>query len=278
MLDLKAGNIWLALSLTALAGLSTGIGSAMALLAKHTNYRFLSIATGFSAGAMLYISFVEIMRKATDTLATATGAKTGNLITVLSFFAGIGLILIIDSLVPRDENPHEARSEAQVDRLHEAQPLPHAVRLFRTGLFTALAIGIHNFPEGLVTFMASLKDPALGIAIALAIALHNIPEGVSVAVPIYYATGKRHIALGYSFLSGLAEPTGALLGYLVLRPFISPAVMGGIFAGVAGIMVFISLDQLLPTSRAFGKGHDSLFGLLSGMAIVAGSLLMLKSM
>ncbi|MGQ9454228.1 MAG: zinc transporter ZupT [Armatimonadota bacterium] len=277
MLDLKADNIWLALSLTALAGLSTGIGSAMALLAKHTNYRFLSVATGFSAGAMLYISFVEIMYKATDTLTTALGAKTGNMITVLSFFAGIGLILIIDSLVPCDENPHEARSEAQVDRLHEHEALPHVAKLFRTGIFTALAIGIHNFPEGLVTFMASLKDPALGIAIAIAIALHNIPEGVSVAVPIYYATGKRRVAFVYSFLSGLAEPTGALLGYLLLHPFISPAVMGGIFAGVAGIMVFISLDQLLPTSRAFGKGHDSLFGLLSGMAIVAGSLIMLKS-
>ncbi|MHB9133914.1 MAG: zinc transporter ZupT [Armatimonadota bacterium] len=268
-------NVWIAILLTVFAGLSTGIGSAMAFFAKHTNYRFLSIATGFSAGVMLYISFTEILGKATIALGGAYGVKTGNWVTALSFFAGIGVILLIDQFIPHAENPHEARSEAQVDELHVPHHA-HKTKLLRMGLFTALAIGIHNFPEGLVTFMSALNDPSLGIAIAIAVALHNIPEGVSVSVPIYYATGNRRTAFLYSLLSGLAEPVGAILGYLLLRPYLSPAVMGILFAGVAGIMVFISLDQLLPTSRAFGKGHDSLFGLLAGMGVMALSLLLMQ--
>jgi ZIP family zinc transporter len=153
----------------------------------------------------------------------------------------------------------------------------------RMGLFTALAIGIHNFPEGLATFLAALQDPSLGVAIAVAVALHNIPEGISVSVPIFYATGDRRKAFLYSFLSGLAEPVGALLAYLGLRftvgtenGLIPPEVMGILFGGVAGIMVYISLDELLPTSRAYGKGHDSLFGLVAGMLVMALSLLLMK--
>ena len=274
MSDFLVPNFWFAILLTVFAGLSTGIGSAMAFFTKNTNYRFLSVATGFSAGVMLYVAFTEILGKATHALGGAVGVKAGNWATALSFFAGIGLILLIDRFIPHAENPHEARTEAQVEALHDAPT--HRTRLLRMGIFTALAIGIHNFPEGLATFMAALEDPKLGIAIAVAIALHNIPEGVSVSVPIYYATGSRRTAFRYSFLSGLAEPVGALVGYLLLRPFLSPAVMGGLFAGVAGIMVYISLDQLLPTSRAFGKGHDSLFGLMSGMAVMALSLLIMQ--
>jgi len=156
-------------------------------------------------------------------------------------------------------------------------------KLLRMGLFTALAIGIHNFPEGLATFLAALQDPSLGVAIAVAIALHNIPEGISVSVPIYYATGDRKKAFTYSLLSGLAEPVGAGVAYVVLRflvggesGVIPPQIMGLLFGGVAGIMVYISLDELLPTSRAYGKGHDSLFGLLAGMLVMALSLLLMK--
>ncbi len=151
------------------------------------------------------------------------------------------------------------------------------------GLFTALAIGIHNFPEGLATFLAALEDPKLGVAIAIAIALHNIPEGMSVSVPIFYATGNRKKAFGYSLLSGLAEPCGAIIAYAALRLFlgredgvIPPHMMGILFGGVAGIMVYISLDELLPTSRAYGKGHDSLLGLMAGMIMMAVSLLLMK--
>jgi ZIP family zinc transporter len=214
------------------------------------------------------------------------------------------LIGIIDTLVPDAENPHEIHAEEEIAPLHDPNaPLPdfacgpavsetpppgfhnhrmHDRKLLRMGLFTALAIGIHNFPEGLATFLAALQDPGLGVAIAIAIALHNIPEGISVSVPIFYATGDRKKAFMYSLLSGLAEPVGAGIAYLGLRIFlgdggvIPPQIMGCLFSGVAGIMVFISLDELLPTSRAYGKGHDSLLGLLAGMAVMALSLLLMQ--
>lgn len=298
-------NVWIALGLTVFAGLATGIGSAIAFFAKRTNYRFLSIATGFSAGVMLYVSFVEIFIKGVDSLVMAYGDYWGHWINVASFFGGIALIGLIDNLIPSSGNPHEAHTKQEIDPLHDtAAPLPdfdeikadpvHAApgahdhrvqneKLLRMGLFTALAIGIHNFPEGLATFLAALQDPGLGVAIAIAIALHNIPEGVSVSVPIFYATGNRKKAFGYSFLSGVAEPVGAGIAYLAIRfllgddsGVIPPQIMGILFGCVAGIMVYISLDELLPTSRAYGKGHDSLYGLLAGMVVMALSLLLMK--
>ncbi len=294
-------QVWMALGLTVFAGMATGIGSAIAFTAKRTNYRFLSVATGFSAGVMLYVSFVEIFVKGTDALTSIYGNYWGHWVNVGSFFGGILLIGLIDNLVPAAENPHETHSEAETAPLHNpAAPIPdfsdpgrtetgdhqHALqhtKLMRMGLFTALAIGIHNFPEGLATFLAALQNPKLGVAIAIAIALHNIPEGISVSVPIYYATGNRKKAFFYSVMSGLAEPVGAVVAYLLLLLFfggdsgaIPAQVMGILFGGVAGIMVYISLDELLPTSRAYGKGHDSLFGLMGGMLVMALSLLLMK--
>lgn len=271
-------NFWLAVALTTFAGLSTGIGSAIAFFAKRTNYRFLSVATGFSAGVMLYVAFTEILVKAGGELGGALGEYMGNWVTAGAFFAGILVILIIDLVVPSAENPHEVRTRGEVVDLkaetHKSAPPDE--KLLRMGIFTALAIAIHNFPEGLATFLATLSDPSLGIAIAVAIALHNIPEGISVAVPIYYASGSRRKAFSYSMLSGLAEPVGAVVGYLILKPILSPVLLGSLFAGVAGVMVYISLDELLPTSRAFGKGHDSLLGLMAGMVVMAFSLLLLQ--
>jgi ZIP family zinc transporter len=292
-------NVWFALGLTLFAGMATGIGSAIAFLAKRTNYRFLSVATGFSAGVMLYVSFVEIFVKGTDSLVESYGDPMGHWINALSFFGGMALIGIIDALIPHAENPHEIHSEAEIAPLHDSNaPIPdaehqhdecipnahhhHNKKLMRMGLFTALAIAIHNFPEGLATFLAALQDPSLGIPIAIAIALHNIPEGISVSVPIFYATGDRKKAFIYSLLSGLAEPVGALIAYAGLRFFVGEGgvipseVMGILFGGVAGIMVYISVDELLPTSRAYGKGHDSLLGLVSGMIVMAISLLLMR--
>ncbi len=296
-------NVWLAFGLTVFAGLATGIGSAIAFLAKRTNYRFLSVATGFSAGVMLYVSFVEILRKGSTALCEAYGGYWGEWFNVGAFFGGIALIGLIDKFIPSAENPHETHTLEETAPLHDLNaPVPdfaavaahpetaasgahdHRVapaRLLRMGLFTALAITIHNFPEGLATFLAALDDPRLGVAIAVAIAMHNIPEGISVSVPIYYATGNRRKAFVYSLLSGLAEPVGAGLAYLAWRLVlqngaIPPQVMGLLFGGVAGIMVYISLDELLPTSRAYGRGHDSLLGLLGGMAVMALSLLLMK--
>ena len=300
------GDVWFAMGLTVFAGLATGIGSIIAFTAQRTNYRFLSVATGFSAGVMLFVSFVEIFFKGVESLTATYGQPLGPWINAASFFGGILLIGLIDNLIPSAENPHEIRAEAETRPLQDpSAPLPDCVsaaltgaaepavsgrdpriddrKLMRMGLFTALAIAIHNFPEGLVTFLAALEDPALGIAIAVAIALHNIPEGISVSVPIFYATGNRRKAFTYSLLSGLAEPVGAGIGYLALRLFagganggIPPQVMGVLFGGVAGVMVYISLDELLPTSRAYGKGHDSIFGLVAGMLVMSLSLLLMK--
>ncbi len=272
-------NVWIAVALTTFAGLSTGIGSAIAFFSERTNYRFLSVATGFSAGVMLYVSFTEILSKASDQFSQEYSESLGNWAVAAAFFGGILFIFLIDQLIPSAENPHEVREREAVENLHEHEgPGVHAhkSKLMRMGLFTALAIAIHNFPEGLATFLATLEDPGIGVAIAVAIALHNIPEGISVAVPIYYASESKKSAFIFSLLSGLAEPIGAVIGYIILRPLLSNAVTGAMFGAVAGIMVYISLDELLPTSRAFGKGHDSLFGLLSGMAVMAFSLLLMQ--
>nr|WP_321501483.1 zinc transporter ZupT [uncultured Dethiosulfovibrio sp.] len=282
-------EIAVAFGLTLFAGLATGIGSAIAFFAKRTNFRFLSISTGFSAGVMLYVSFVEIFFKGSEALSEVYGDYWGEWINVGAFFGGIILIGLIDAFIPQAENPHEVRSEKAVAPLHsdEASPVQRENqedhKLMRMGLFTALAIGIHNFPEGLATFLAALHDPSVGVVIAVAIALHNIPEGISVSVPIYYATGDRKKAFFYSFLSGLAEPIGALIAYGGIVLFsggsgtaVPQEVMGILFAGVAGIMVYISLDELIPTSNAYGKGHDSMIGLVGGMAVMALSLLMMR--
>lgn len=266
-----SNTLW-AFALTLVAGLSTGIGSLIALLAKKTNTKFLSVSLGFSAGVMIYVSMIEIFFKARVSLSAAFGEKTGTLITIVGFFGGMLLIGLIDTLVPSDKNPHEVQQAAP----HDA-PDPIAAgraRLMRTGLFTALAIAIHNLPEGLATFVSALHSPSLAIPIVVAIAIHNIPEGIAVSVPIYYATGSRKKAFWYSFASGLSEPLGAGIGYLALMPFMSDTVYGVLFAAVAGIMVFISLDELLPSARAYGEHHLSIYGLVAGMAVMAMSLWM----
>jgi len=270
-MDLAPSTIAFAFGLTLFAGLSTAVGSAIAFFAKRTNTKLLAVALGFSAGVMIYVSLVEIFVKARDSLASDLGDRPGYWATVLAFFGGIVLIGLIDKLVPSFENPHEVR---RGDHMEDEGAAVDFRKLHRMGLFTALAIAIHNFPEGFATFAAALKDPTLGIAIAVAIAIHNIPEGVAVAVPIYYATGSRKKAFWYSFLSGLAEPVGAGLGFLILLPFMTDAVFGVVFAGVAGIMVFISLDELLPAAREYGEHHLSIYGLVAGMFIMAMSLLM----
>lgn len=270
-LDLSPSHLFMAFGLTLLAGLSTGIGSALAFVTKRTNTRFLALALGFSAGVMIYVSFVEILRKAREGLVAAWGDPAGSWATAAAFFGGIALIAVIDRLVPEAENPHEAHPVEDIGNKRKAH---HQKALLRMGLMSALAIGVHNFPEGLATFAAALADPQLGVAIAVAIAIHNIPEGVAVAVPIYYATGNRRRAFRLSFLSGLSEPVGAVLGWLVLMPFMNGVLFGMIFGAVAGIMVFISLDQLLPTAEKYGEHHLAIYGLVGGMALMALSLLL----
>lgn len=257
----------LAFGLTLIAGLATGIGGMVALLAKKTSTHFLSISLGFSAGVMLYVSMIEIFAKAQSILETALGSPKGATFTVAAFFGGMLLIGLIDKLIPGDKNPHEFK------KTRDRSFAGHS-SLMRTGLFTALAIAIHNFPEGLATFIAALQEPSVAIPIVVAIAIHNIPEGIAVAVPVYYATGSKSKAFLLSLVSGLAEPLGALIGFLILMPFMNEVLFGIIFAGIAGIMVFISLDELLPAAREYGEHHLSIYGLVAGMALMAVSLLL----
>lgn len=265
---MELSRILLAFGLTLFAGLSTGIGSALAFYTKKTNETFLSAALGFSAGVMIYVSMIEIFPKARISLENYYESPSiAYLVTTISFFAGIALIAAIDKFVPNEENPHEIHDVSEMsdeDRKKKA--------LLRMGMFSALAIAIHNFPEGLATFMSAIQDPTLGVSIAVAIAIHNIPEGISVSVPVYYATGDKKKAFFYSFLSGLAEPVGALIGFFLLSQFLNEALFGIVFASVAGIMVYISLDELLPTAEKYGKHHLAIGGLIAGMMVMAISL------
>lgn len=267
---MTTNNILYAFLLTLFAGLSTSIGSAISLTAKRTNTKFLSFSLGFSAGVMIYVSMVEIFFKAQDILIKALNVRRGHWVTVISFFCGMFLIALIDSLVPSAENPHDVKTPEGMDR----QTIANEKKLLRLGLFTALILAIHNFPEGIATFISALLDPSVAMPIAFAIAIHNIPEGISVSLPIFYATGDKKKAFWYSFFSGMAEPIGALVGYFILLPFLNEVMFGVIFAGVAGIMVFISLDELLPAAREYGEHHLPMYGVISGMILMAVSLLL----
>lgn len=258
--------------LTLCAGLATAIGSVIAFVTHRTSKGFFSFTLGLSAGVMLFVSFVELFDESRSLMVASWGERMGEFGAAIFFFVGMGVIGLIDKLVPSFENPHEVR---QVESLN-APIKGDERRLHHMGLLTALAIAIHNFPEGIATFMAAENNPSIGIAIAVAIALHNIPEGVAVSIPIYYATGSKKRAFGYSLLSGLAEPLGALLAYLLLMPFMNDVVLGGVLASVAGIMVYISVDELLPAAREYGKPHVAIWGMVIGMIIMSASLILLS--
>ncbi|MDR2834002.1 MAG: zinc transporter ZupT [Streptococcaceae bacterium] len=260
-----------AFMLTVIAGLSTVIGAFIVFFAKKSNTKFLAVSLGFSAGVMIYVSFMEILLKGKESLTEALGESNGMLVMLLSFFGGIAVIALIDKFLP---DTHELKD---VTKYH---PKDHnnsesRAKLLRTGLFTALAVTIHNFPEGLMTFMAAMHDPQVAIPIVVAIAIHNIPEGIAVAAPVYYSTGSKLKAFVITALSGLSEPVGALIGYWLLMPFMSDMVYGIIFSSIAGVMVFISLDELLPSAREYGEHHLSIYGLVAGMAVMAISLWLL---
>lgn len=254
-----AHPIVLALGLSFLAGTATLIGGALAFIIKKKNLAVLSIGLGFSAGVMIYVSFMELLPQSSSVLQSVYGEKGGSWISSGIFFAGIGVAWLVDICLPS----HHIKK-------HTLDP---ADKLKHLGLFTALALAIHNFPEGLATFMATLQEPFLGASVALAVAIHNIPEGVAVALPIFHATGSRIKAFSYSALSGLAEPVGALIGFWMFRQLLHETLFGVMFALVAGIMVYISLDELLPTAHEYGEGHRVILGVIGGMVIMALSLL-----
>ncbi len=270
MLCIALSSIWLALGLTLLAGLSTGIGAMLSIFTKRSNTRFLSLALGMSAGVMVYVSFMELLPQSFHILEETMSERMSKLFCILFFFGGVMLIALIDWLIPDDENPHEMHSMEELTRPGDSHH-----HLKRTGMMLMMAIGIHNFPEGMATFIAALDNMDVAIPIVIAIAIHNIPEGIAVSVPIYMATGNRRKAFLYSVLSGLAEPAGAVVGALVLLPFWSPLIQACCFAAIAGIMVYISFDELLPGAERYGHHHMSIIGVIGGMAVMAASLLFL---
>ncbi len=284
-------QIFIAMLLTLFAGFSTAIGSIIAFFSRKDDLRVLSLGLGFSAGVMICISFMEILPTALKDFKNYYNSHWAELLGLACFFGGILISLLIDKLIPEDVNPHEPKedlSELKIcplpqkgqnpPKFHPGEKL-HQINtkaLKRTGIFTALAIAIHNFPEGFATFISSLDNLTLGIAIAIAVAIHNIPEGLAVSLPIYHATGDKKKAFIYSALSGFAEPLGAFVGALILLPFIGDLTLAISFAVIAGIMVFISLDELLPAAKTYDKAHDSLYGLIAGMMIMALSLNLLE--
>lgn len=262
-------NVTVAFVSSALAGLATMFGALIVFVSKSDNKKFLSSALGFSAGVMIFISFMEMMPMAQENFMKTMADKQAQWMVLASFFGSMAVFGIISHLVPEADEPHEIKTEKEMEERS------HELALEQVGLKSAIAIGIHNFPEGMVTFMTSLMDPAMGLSIAVAIAMHNIPEGIGVAAPIYFATGDKKRALWLTFLSGVSEPVGALLAYLLLRPFLTPTLFGVVFGAISGIMVLISFDELLPASRAYGETHLSLLGLIFGMMVMGASLIIL---
>lgn len=253
-------TVLIALLLSFLAGAATSVGGALAFVIKKENLSALSLGLGFSAGVMIYVSFMEILPQASQSLCAVYGDKPGAWLSTGIFFGGIVIAWLIDALLPS----HHV----------EEHTLDQSAKLKHLGLFTALALAIHNFPEGLATFMASMKDATLGVSIAVAVAIHNIPEGVAVALPVYHSTGSRAKAFWYSTFSGLAEPVGAVLGFLLLRSVLGEQAFGVMFALIAGIMTYIALDELLPTAHEYGDGHKVIWGVVGGMMVMALSLLL----
>lgn len=256
------------------AGLSTGLGSIIGFFTKRTNTKFLSVALGFSAGVMIFVSMVELYPQSVYDMSTHFGEKMAGWVTLAAFLGGMLLVAFIDRILPSDQNPHEVKTP---EHFHPTQAQKSSHRhLMKTGVFTALAIAIHNFPEGLASFASTLENPQVGLVIAAAIAIHNIPEGMAVSLPVYYATGSRKKAFWMSFLSGMVEPLGAVVGYLIFGAWLTSWVLGAVMAAVAGIMVYISLDELLPAAREYGEHHLSIYGLIGGMVLMGSSLLLLK--
>ncbi len=260
--------ILLALGITALAGLSTGVGGLINFFVKKPTPKFMGFTLGFSAGVMILISFVELLDESIEDLSEAYGEGLGFPLALLAFFGGMTGIFLLDILVPHDyigdHDDHDTVGGREEDE-----------GLLRVGILTAVGIAIHNFPEGLATFFATLHDVRLGVSIAVAIAIHNIPEGIAVAAPVYAATGSRVKGFLYSLYAGLAEPAGALIAAVILLPFLSEALLGWVLGAVGGFMVAISLDEIMPAAKTYGSKHTPIVGTIFGMIVMALSLVLL---
>lgn len=258
-------DLMTAFSVTLLAGLATTIGGLLVLFFRQPSFRTMAFGLAFSAGAMVYVSLTEILNKSIDSFAHSFSPNVAFAFGTLAFFVGMIGVILLDHFIP---NPH-VMIENTVDQLDKH-------KLSRVGMLTLFAITAHNLPEGLATFFATLESPTLGAPLAVAIAIHNIPEGIAIALPVYMATQNKKLALFATVISGLAEPLGAILGYTLLAPIMSDLVYGWVFGMIGGVMVFLALDELLPTAKYYAKGHETVYGLVAGMGVLAMSLVLLK--
>lgn len=248
--------------LSLLAGLATGVGGVLGVLGGGMSRRFLAASLGFAAGVMACVSTLELLPQSAADLSAASASPW--LALLAAVLGGVAVVAFSAAARLRRRTELPAGGDARQRAL-----------LLRTGLVTAVAITAHNFPEGFATFLTALHDPAVALPVVAAIALHNIPEGIAVAVPIHQATGSRSRALLASIGSGLAEPAGALIGWLLLAPFLTPVVMSTVLAGVAGVMLTICVTELLPAARAQRAGRATITGLVVGAVVMAISLALL---
>ncbi|PID33232.1 zinc transporter ZupT [Candidatus Saccharibacteria bacterium] len=263
----------LALVLATLAGLATSIGGLMATHKKVRERKWLAVSLAFAAGAMLMVSFAEMLPVGVESLAATMDHRTAQIWAYVAFFGGVALVLIIDRLLPKSLNPSEV--EGREDKLSKSEKVNNR-RLIRSGLLVALVLALHNFPEGMSTFIATYQDPALGLTLAFAIAIHNIPEGIAVAAPIYAATKSRKKAFWWSTISGLTEPLGALVALALISTVLPESLFGILYGLVAGMMVFVAIDEMLPAARRYMTNtHQIVYGTIAGMVIVSLSLVML---
>lgn len=255
-------EVILSLGLTTLVGLSMGLGSLLSFIVDETNKRFLALSLSFSAGIMIYVSFMDILPEGMELIETYTGSHS-SIIALTGFFGGMLITALMEKMV------HKFGGHIHGHGDHKDHDDAHLSKL---GLMSAVAIAIHNLPEGLVLFTAGLKDITVAIPIAAAVILHNIPLSIAISVPIYHSTGSKKKAFTYALLVGLCQPLGAIIGYALLSRFFNDMVFGVLFSVVAGIMIFVSLDELLPSSQKYEDHHVSVYGAIAGMIVMALSL------
>ena len=263
-------GFWFALSLTFLSGVATILGGLLATHKIMLRRGAMAVALGFSAGAMLYVSFTDILGKSLNAFSELYDKMPAYALMSVAFFTGILVLVFLNRLIPDDININEQEGVQPKKNLFKK-------RLMRSGILIGVALCIHNFPEGFLVFINALENPGTGIAVAIALAIHNIPEGVAVGVPLYAATKSRFKTVGLTALTGLAEPVGAIIGYLLLRDVLSGATLGWVFGLVAGMMVYICVDELLPAAKRYETNQrQTTYGFIAGMAVLAGSITLLQ--
>ncbi len=274
----------IALIMSTIAGLSTVLGGFVTFFIKENSLKFLSFGLGLSAGVMLFISLVDLYPEACELIQNQMGDKF-LFLAIVAFGIGMLLAILIDFFIPdhlqtQMFNKQIGANEKHIDSTDckEDENAPIEIgKIKRAGILTAIVVAVHNFPEGLATFFTTTQNLMLGVGIVFAIAIHNIPEGMAISIPVYQATHSKRKAFLYSFMSGMAEPLGGVIGFFVIRTFFPNLCLGLIFSLVAGIMTYISIDTLLPLSKDYDTGHYSISGVVLGILTMGFALILLES-